>query len=170
VILLIWPAPALLSPSSTTDPTDPDAMAFRVALSRPEVFTPIMNNCPACCSVVRESAFARHLTAAGVGVGEGGVSGVDVLGVPAAVAGSVGGAAGPAAQPVSTEAQAAAAANLRREPKSPPAGFEVRVRFVAPPGNTPAEPGASGSGSRYEDFKSCMFLPERDGRGVGEGL
>ena len=140
-------------------------MAFRVALSRPEVLTPIMNNCPACCSVVRESAFARHLTAAGVGVGEGGV-----LGVPAAVAGSVGGAAGPAAQPVSTEAQAAAAANLRREPKSPPVGFEVRNRFVAPPGNAPAEPEASGSGSRYEDFKSCMFLPERDGRGVGKGL
>ena len=95
---------------------------------------------------------------------------MEVLGVPAAVAGSVGGDAGPAAQLVSTEAQAAAAANRRKEPKSPPDGFKVRDRFVAPPGNTPAEPGASGSGPRYEDFKSCMFLPDEDGRGVGKGL
>ena len=75
VIALIRAAPSLLLPSSTTDPTDPDSMALRVLSSSPEVPTPIMNNCPACCSVVRESAFARHLTVAGVGEADGDDSG-----------------------------------------------------------------------------------------------
>jgi len=95
-------------------------MALRVALSSPEVLTPIMNSCPACCCVVKESAFARHLTAAGVGEGEGdgavAASGVTELRVSEATFALAESGAPPVEQPTSAEAQTAAAAIRRKVP------------------------------------------------------
>ena len=117
VMAAIWLVPALLSPSSTADPMAPDSMALRIALSSPEVLTPIMNSCPACCSVVRESAITRHRTPAGVGDGEGGAADAscDVSSRPPGFAPVLDElSAVPGEHPASAKAQAAAAARPRR--------------------------------------------------------
>jgi hypothetical protein len=108
---------------------------LRVLASSPEVLTPIMNNCPACCSVVRESAFARHFIVSGVGEGEGDESGspLDVAVCEASVmaCGAREFATGSAEQPTRSDAQVAATAIRGRRPQRHGIAFFTRVRCIA---------------------------------------